>query len=474
MANKKGQSKVFAFIIITILFFLWGAITSINDVLVDTYKKLHDLSELKSMMIFLAFFGAYGLGASFYYFYSLKKGDPINRLGYKRGMLIGLIIAGIGCLSLYPVTALNSYYACLVSFFIIGLGLTLLQISCNPYVAILGPDESASSRLNLSQGFNSLGTTIGPLVAGYIILSYAAKSEAIQDLYLFCGLFFFLVALVLWRITLPDYEAEESEKLGGNAIQFSHLRLGMFAIFFYVGAEVMIGGKIMPYVMLPEIGNLSEGDAVSYLGIYWGGAMIGRLSISVISSRKFDLIRKIGFGLLTILITYFVLVFFIAIKAKLLERGAPFELGVIIDAYKETFLEIKSIGWFIALQFILMLVFRDSSRRLLSVFALVIIIALILAFAFEGKVALWCILSIGLFNSIMWSNIFTLSIRGLKEYTSQGSSLLIIMIIGGAVLPLAMGWLSDTFGSIKVGFLFPIISYLYILYFGLVGSRIKQ
>ena len=472
MATKNGQSKVFAFILITFLFFLWGAITSINDVLIAIYQDLHGLSEVQSMYILLAFFGAYGIGSFAYYLYSQKNGDPINKLGYKRGILMGLLVAGIGCTSLYPITATGNYYACLTSFFIIGLGLTLLQISCNPYIAILGPEESSSSRLNLSQGFNSLGTTIGPLAAGYLILSYASKNAAIQELYLYCGIVFFAFALLLWAITLPDYRSEENNtKTTGSALQFSHLRAGMIAIFFYVGAEVMIGGKIMQYVQLPEIGDLTDNDAASYLGIYWGGAMIGRLGISVISSPKFNLLKKALYGLLTITLTYLSIVLFITLKTKILEMGQPFEWAIISNAYQETFSEIQPILLFIVIQFIFMLVFRNSSRTLLAVFSGIIILALLLAFWFEGKVALWSILSIGLFNSIMWSNIFTLSISGLKEHTSQGSSLLIIMIIGGAILPLGMGGVSDLSGSIKIGFLFPIISYLYILHFGLFGSK---
>jgi FHS family L-fucose permease-like MFS transporter len=472
--TEKKQSTVFAFIIITILFFLWGGITSINDVLIDNYKTLHELNELQSMYILLAFFGAYGIGSLAYYLYSQKYGDPINKLGYKKGILMGLIISGIGCLSLYPITATGNYYACLSSFFVIGLGLTLLQISCNPYIAILGSDESSSSRLNLSQGFNSLGTTVGPLIAGYLILSYASKSAAIQDLYLYCGILFFLFAILLIGIKLPDYKSETSVKLSGSAFQFSHLKAGMLAIFFYVGAEVMIGGKIMAYIKLPEIGNLSQSDAISYLGIYWGGAMIGRLAISVISSHKFNLTKKVIYGLLTVVITYLSIVLFISIKEIISAADAGVETNGIFSIFKETMYEIRHISWFIILQFILMLIFRKSSGKLLGIFAGLIILALLIAFFAEGKLALWCILGIGLFNSIMWSNIFTLSISGLKEYTSQGSSLLIIMIIGGAILPLGMGWLSDIFGSIKIGFLFPIISYLYILYFGLYGSRTKH
>ena len=468
--SKQSESRMTAFIIITFLFFLWGAITSVNDVLVDYYKKLHALSELKSMLILFAFFGAYGLGALAYYLYSQANGDPINKMGYKKGMLLGLIVAGLGCISLYPITALGNYYIVLISFFIIGLGLTLLQISCNPYIAILGPSESASSRLNLSQGFNSLGTTIGPLIVGFLLLSYLSKENAIQNIYLFNGLLFFAFALILWRVKLPDYQSDEQVKLSGNAFNFSHLRAGMVAIFFYVGAEVMIGGKLMEYVQLPEIGNLSRTDAASYLGIYWGGAMIGRLAISVISSQKYSALKRALYGFLTIAFVYASIVLFITIKEKVLELGLPFNY----NTYALTFSEITPILWFVLIQYLGMLWFQNSSKGLLSLFSAIITICLALAFIFEGKTALWCMLSIGLFNSILWSNIFTLSIANLKEYTSQASSLLVIMIVGGAFLPLIMGWISDISGSLKVAYLLPIISYLYLIYFGLQGSKIKD
>jgi len=445
-----------------------------NDILVRTYKDLYQLNDSQSMLIFLPFFGAYGLGALFYYLYSKKKGDPINKIGYKRGMMLGLLVSGIGCMSLYPITAMGNYYAYLFSFFIIGLGLTLLQITCNPYVAILGSSDTASARLNLSQGFNSLGTTVGPLIAGYLVISYVSELQAIQDLYLICGLIFFSFAILLWQTKLPQYTNADEVELEGSAFQFSHVRLGMLAIFFYVGAEVMIGGKLREYVQLPNIGNLSDLEATSYLGIYWGGAMIGRLGIAVISSDKFGQLKKAILGLLTICITYLAIVFFIALTAKILNQGKPLSWEMISTAYSTTFFEISNIIWFIGLQYITMLVFRKSSNRLLSACALFAAIALSLAFVLEGQAALWLVLAIGLFNSIMWSNIFTLAIKGLKAYTSQASSLLVVMIIGGALLPQVMGWIIDGSGRLETGFLFPIISYLYVLYFGLAGYRIKQ
>lgn len=471
--TEKGQSTVFAFTIITILFFLWGGITSMTDIVKPFYEKLYGLSKFEGSLIFLSFFGAYGIGSLLYYIYSQAKGDLINKLGYKRGILYGLIISGIGCVSLYPITYADNYFIAIISFFIIGLGFTLLQISCNPYVAILGPQKSAGARLNLSQGFNSLGTTVGPLITGFLVIRYVSKTAAIQDIYLIAGIIFFVFAIFLSFVQLPEYKSPENAKLDGSALQFSHLRAGMIAIFVYVGAEVMIGGELSSYLQLPEIGNLSESEAGSYLGIYWGGAMIGRLGISVISSPKFDLVKKLVYGFITIALTYLLIVLLVGIKTKVLDPNLAFTMDNIGAAFTATFAEIYPILGFVALQFTVMLIFRESSRKLLAFFAFLIICALLIAFIFEGQVALWSILSIGLFNSIMWSNVFTLSIAGLKEYTSQGSSLLIIMIVGGALLPLVMGLISDLTNA-KVGLLFPIISYLYILYFGVYGSKTKQ
>lgn len=471
---KNRPTKSLAFIIITVLFFLWGSITSINDVLVQIYKNSHNLSEFQSMLLFLSFFGAYGIGSTIYFFYSQKKGDPINKLGYKKGIQLGLIISGIGCSSLYPLMEFNNFYIYLAAFFTIGLGITLLQISCNPYIAILGPEHSASTRLNLSQGFNSLGTTIGPLFAGYFILNYMSSDLAIQQLYLMCGMIFILFSVLLIFVKLPHYKNDEQVLLSGSVFQFPNLKYGMLAIFFYVGAEVMIGAKIMPYLSLPEIGGISANDAASYLGIYWGGAMIGRLGIAVISNPNYTLLKKIVGGGITISITFLIVVFFITIKSQFLDAGIPFQFELLASKYTFVLMEIKTITLFIFGQYILMLIFGKSSNNLLSIFSAIILVLLLVAYFFEGKIAFWCILSIGLFNSILWSNIFTLSIKGLNEFTSQGSSLLVIMIIGGAILPLGMGLVSDHFGSVKYGFLFPIISYLYILYFGLFGSRTKQ
>ncbi|MBN4071279.1 MFS transporter, partial [Crocinitomix catalasitica] len=389
---------------------------------------------------------------------------PINKIGYKNGIMIGLILSGLGCLLFYPLTPLHSFYLMLLPLFVLGLGFTMLQISCNPYVAILGPKESASSRLNLSQGFNSLGTTICPMFIGFIILTYYQGDSSIQIPYTVLGIVFLVAALFLKFTKLPELNREEL-KLAGSALKFPHLRFGMFAIFFYVGAEVAIASKLLEYVQLPQIGNVDNLVAPSYVAIYWGGAMIGRLTISVISSTKFNLNKKLLYGFLVSIGTFFVLLCSVSMFMRLELNGVEIRWFEIVSTFKD----IWPLLPFLLIQFIVMIIFRNSPKYALGAFSIIGIILLVLAFIMNGTVAMWCIISIGLFNSIMWSNIFTLSIEDLKEYTSQASSLLVIMIVGGAIIPMIMGKISDTF-DLPTAYLIPIISYLYIAFFGLLGT----
>ena len=470
--NVEKSKYPYALILIILLFFIWGGISAMNDVLVAYFKELFILTELQSLLIQFAFFGAYGFGALSYYLYSNKFGDPINKVGYKQGIMSGLIIAGIGCISFYPTILSNNYYVILGSFFIIGIGLTLIQISCNPYVAIIGKPQSASARLNLAQGFNSLGTTLGPLLGGFLVFNYLSGNAAIQVPYLICGAILFLFAFLLYKVDLPDYKNQLSTNLKGNALQFSHLKKGMLAIFFYVGAEVAISSKLLEYAMLPTIGNVNKSMATDYLALYWGGAMIGRLLIASIADEidmQKTLAQKIRNGVLTIFSTFIILFLFIGLKSHVLANDESLTIGIFVSIFKFT----SPLLIFVTIQFILMLIFSKSSQKLLASFSFICVALLLTSYIFEGNIGLWSVIAIGLFNSIMWSNIFTLSIAELKDYTSQGSSLLIIMIVGGAILPLGFGLMADWI-DLPTAFLFPIISYLYILYFGRIGYKIKQ
>jgi len=295
LTSSSEKSHRFAFSIVTSLFFLWGFTTVANDILIPYFKDIFVLTDTQSMMVQLSFFGAYGIGSLIYFLISATRGDPINKIGYKNGIIIGLITSGLACLLFYPLVPFHNYYLMLLPLFILGLGFTLLQISCNPYVAILGAKDSASSRLNLAQGFNSLGTAICPMFIGFIILSYYDGDSSIQMPYTVLGIIFLIAALFLFFTKLPEFSLEE-QKLEGSALKFRHLRFGMVAIFFYVGAEVAIASKLLEYVKLPQIGNIDGFVAPSYVAIYWGGAMIGRLTTSIISSSKFNLRKKMLFG----------------------------------------------------------------------------------------------------------------------------------------------------------------------------------
>ncbi len=453
-----------AFPAITTLFFLWGFTTVNNDVLIPWYEKTFHLNDTESMLVNLAFFGSYGFWSLVYFLYSVFKEDPINKLGYKNGILAGLIISAAACFLFYPITWSGSYALCLLPLFLLGMGFTLLQISCNPFVAILGPAESSSRRLNLSQGFNSLGTTIAPMVFGYLIFTYFQGTAAVQIPYLILGCAFTIWAVIIWKIPLPDFR-QTAVPVNKSALRFRHLKLGMLAIFFYVGAEVAIGSKLIEYLELPAIGAMDRTSAACFVGLYWGGAMIGRLSVSVISNLNLSLSRAIFYGILTSLTCFLFLLISMTTVVGLKARG----FAVSGQEIYEMFHQIKPILAFIALQFLLMVLLRKSAKKLLSAFAIVAMVMLFLAWKFEGTTAIWCIVALGLFHSIMWSNIFTLSIEDLKECTGQGSALLIIMICGGAVLPMAVGWISDHF-SPTVAFLLPIISYIYIAFFGAFGT----
>lgn len=465
LAKSSSDKHQIAFSIVTSLFFLWGFTTVNNDILIPYFKQEFVLSDAQSMLVNLSFFGSYGIGAFIYFLYSNLKGDPINKMGYKNGIIIGLVLSGVACLLFYPLTPLHNYYLMLIPLFILGLGFTLLQISCNPYVAILGSKENASSRLNLSQGFNSLGTTVGPMIIGYIVFSYYKGDDSIQIPYSILGFIFLAWAGFLTFTKLPEYKQEE-EELSGSAFQFRHLKLGMIAIFCYVGAEVAIGSKLLEYVQLPNTGNIDDYIAPAYVGIYWGGAMIGRLTISVVSSSKYSLQKKLIFGLLTAVGTFFLLLLVVAAAIRLDTNGLEMPGWTEL---KNTFADLWPLLPFLLVQFVIMMVFRNSSRYTLTAFSFVVIALLLIAYLSSGSVALWSMVAIGLFNSIMWSNIFTLAIEDLKEYTSQASSLLVIMIVGGAIIPYFMGLISDGF-DLRTSYLLPIISYLYIAFFGLRGT----
>lgn len=448
-SQEKPKSNTVAFVILTGLFFMWGFMTVLNDILIPYLKGVFELSHTQAMFVQFAFFGAYFIGSLVYFIISINYGDPISKIGYKNGIILGLVISAFGSALFYPAAHFLMYGFFLAALFIMGLGFTMLQIAANPYVAVLGAEKTASSRLNLSQGFNSLGTTIGPLIGGYLIFKYFGGvdidgADAVKIPYLFfTGLF--LILIVLIKVSkLPRVFKDGVIEKGLGVLKFPHLIFGMIAIFMYVGGEVSIGSILISYLGLENIAGLDESEASKYVAFYWGGLMIGRFLGAVSLSKMSNLIMKrlimLGIPSLAFLVIYYY-------------------NGIDIALIYSIFMIINLIGFIIG---------KSIPNRTLFVFAVISVALLVRAITSGGVVAMWSIIGIGLFNSIMWSNIFTLSIEGLGKYTSQGSSLLVMAILGGAIIPVIQGMIADLYG-VQFSFIVPIFSYLYIAFYGWRG-----
>ncbi|MFT4154901.1 sugar MFS transporter, partial [Parafilimonas sp.] len=402
------------------LFFMWGFITCMNDILIPHLKILFQLNYLQSMLVQFCFFGAYFTGSLIYFLVSYYRGDAINKIGYKKGIVAGLFISVAGCLLFYPATIFSAYWIFLAALFILGLGFTLLQITANVYVALLGAPEGASSRLNLAQAFNSLGTTMAPIIGGVLIFgstheSVTAGSSKLP--YLVFAVVFVAAAILICIIRLPVFKSETAEKKGLGAWSFPQLRLGVFGIFCYVGAEVAIGSLMISLLKQANIMNLPEPAGKNYLAIYWGGAMIGRFLGAISLNRQLSGAKKIMYMALTAVAVF----------------------GIIFRMISLPFTSVASFIIFLIINLLAFIAGRSAPARTLLLFALINIALVAICMYSDGKLAMWAILSVGLFNSIMWSNIFTLSISGLGKHTNQGSSLLIMAILGGALIPLLQG-----------------------------------
>lgn len=393
------------------LFFIWGFITVINNTLLPHLKSVFDLDYTQTTLIESVWFVAYFVA-------SIPSAKLIERVGYKRSMVFGLIIMAVGALGMIPAARLPSYGITLAALFVIASGITLLQVAANPYVAVVGPPETAPSRLNLVQAFNSLGTTLAPLFGGYLILGRSmsgtaeagavltpaerlADAQAVQLPYLIVAAVLVVLAIVIARFRLPDMgtatrRVSAEERKGHSLWHHRNLVFGVPAIFIYLIAEIGVANLFINFVSQPDIGNLTHERASHYLFLLWGGMMIGRFLGSFIM------------------------------------RSVPGE---------------KVLAWFAIGAFVVMVV---------------------ASFA-HGPVAMWSLILVGFFHSIMFPTIFTLGIRGLGPLTEEGSGLLIMAIAGGALV-IVQGWLADLYG-LQLSFLLTAACELYVLFYALWGSR---
>jgi MFS transporter, FHS family, L-fucose permease len=448
--NEKGNYTL-PLIVLTTLFFMWGFITCMNDILIPYLQGIFNLTSFQAGLIQSAFFSAYFLISLIYFLVSTNVGDPLAKIGYKNGVIIGLITAAIGCVLFYPAAEAKLFSIFLLALFVLASGITILQMSANPYVALLGSAATSSSRLNLTQAFNSLGTTIAPIIGGKLIFEAVGgkenmTAEAVKSPYLFLGATLAIIAVIIGFTRLPKFTGETIEK-GLGVLKFSHLTLGVVAIFMYVGGEVAIGTFLVRY--FGELKGFSEITAAGFVSYFWGGAMVGRFigAISLTdrsSNQKYAFIAIIG--LIAVMTVYFLsenLNFALIVLGMIVGNAIGFSLG------------------------------KSLPARTLAIFSIIVVLLLITTVVTTGDVAMWSVIAIGLFNSIMFPTIFTLAIRDLGKYTSQGSSLLVMAIVGGAIIPPLMGYIADKL-SFQQAYIFPAVCYLYIFYYGWKGHEVKK
>jgi FHS family L-fucose permease-like MFS transporter len=418
LTRDPQSTDVRAMSIATVLFFMWGFLTCLNDILIPHLKGIFSLNYGQALLVQFAFFSSY-------FIFALPSGKLVDWRGYKQTMVIGLIVMATGALLFLPAASLASFPLFLSALVILAAGITALQVSANPYVTNLGPQATAASRLNLAQAFNSFGTTIAPFFGGALILgaaqaipenlkSFSAamlqtyreqQASSVRLPYLGIALMLLVLAVAIALIKLPttdftrDFRPGELQTSSTTGSIWSHpyLLMGALGIFVYVGAEVSIGSFLINYLGLPHIMNFPERTAAHYVSFYWGGAMIGRF----------------------------------------------------IGSY--------------VLRFV-------STGKALAAAAVIACCLVFTTMATGGHVALYSVLLIGFFNSIMFPSIFTLGLAGLGELTSKGSSLMVQAIVGGAILPLAEGHLADRIG-VQHAFIIPAVCYVYIAIFGILSAR---
>jgi FHS family L-fucose permease-like MFS transporter len=596
------------FAIMTVLFFMWGFMTVFNDILIPRFKEAFTLDFFHAMLVQLAFFGAYFVGSLLYFIISALTGDPIARIGYKNGVIIGLLISAFGSAIFWPAATLAPrsseisagdlskiellatrlseqkdpvsifvyentsestrqslkqggqdaqqalaqdldklikgpaihdeqrfagvklepttrellelnqkeaaklnktadeertaaatvlhlnralledtypgevnknllpYWVFLVALFIVGMGFAMLQIAANPYVTILGPERTASSRLNLAQSFNSLGTTIGPLIGGWLIFQYFAKTgahgaESAKIPYLIFCIIFVIMAVVFFCIHLPHVGEGKAEQ-GIGALKYPHVVLGVLAILMYVGGEVSVGSAIINFLGQPDVAGMSAVDASKYVALFWGGMLIGRFMGAVELSEMAKAKKQ------ALLVAIPILGFLLFFVLRSWNSATDLQPGH-FDF---------SAGWKIVENYLPMLAFcwvlfqfgKAMPGRTLFIFSATIVVLLVVAVLMGGKLAMWCVVGIGLFTSIGWPNIFSLALDKMGVLKGQVSSLLVMAVVGGALLPPLQGKIADILikggnqHGLQFSFVVPMIAYAYVAFYGLIGHKIGR
>ncbi len=443
------------FIPLVTVFFFWGFVAASNDILIPVFKEAFDLTQGQSQLVSVAFYVAYTVGSIIYMIISYAtKGDLINRIGYKNSLALGLIISALGTLLFYPAANSGSFELMLTGLFIVGLGFSLQQTVANPLAIALGPISTGSQRLTLAGGINNLGTTIGPLIVSFAIFGSATSSNTTLDIesvkipYLILGAAFLLVAVFLKFSSLPDkpeavVESDDSiSNDRGHALKYPQLILGMIAIFVYVGVEVSTASNLPAY-MEKDLGFLTK-DIAPYISLYWASLMIGRWTGAVEAfTDKMDLQKILRF-----IAPYLAFGVFLLVNAIAKHDLTPFYVYALI---------------------ILVLIGADMASkgnpaRMLLIFSGLGILALLIGMATTGMTSVYAFTSVGLFCSTLWPCIFTLAVSGLGKNTSQGSSFLIMMIMGGGIVSWLQGVVADE-TTIHSSYIIGVLCFAYLAFY---------
>lgn len=464
MSSQNLKTNWAQFIPLVIVFFFWGFVAASNDILIPVFRKAFDLSQGESQLVSLAFYIAYTVGSLIYMGISvLIKEDLVNKIGYKNGLALGLTISALGTLLFYPAANTGSFLLMLSGLFTVALGFSLQQTVANPLAIALGPITTGSQRLTLAGGINNLGTTIGPLIVSFAIFGSATSTstemsiESVKIPYLVLGIAFLLVAVLLKFSSLPDKPQAIVEVEGdtntsrSSALKYPQLVLGMIAIFIYVGVEVSTASNLPAY-MEKNLGFLTK-DIAPYISLYWASLMIGRWTGAVEAFTDNMNWQKI----LRFIAPYLAFGVFLFVNAVAKHDLSPFYVYGLI---------------------ILVLILADiaskgNPARMLLIFSILGIAALLIGMTTSGMTSVYAFISVGLFCSTLWPCIFTLAISGLGKHTSQGSSFLIMMIMGGGIISWLQGYIADS-TNIHFSYIVGVFCFLYLAFYAWKVSGILK
>ena len=457
---EKNKSTTHFATLVTVFFF-WGFLAASNGVFIPFCKGHFNLSQFQSQLIDLAFYVAYFLGSlSLYLYQRFSSVDLLNKIGYKMGIVYGLIISAVGALTMIGSITLGNYWLILASFFLIAMGFSLQQTCAQPFAIALGDPATGSHRLNLAGGVNSLGTTVGPIIVAYFLFGSLKGAETVQissvnSMYAFLAALFLGVAFFFYKSNLPTVTSDEELEPGAGALKYPQLVLGMIAIFVYVGVEVTIQSNLGALLVLPEFGGYAESNISHFISLYWGSMMIGRWTGSI---TVFNLSKK-WFIALTMIVPY--LAFAVVLGANMIGGSDVSELYIYAAV--------------IPLLVIAIFLGQEKPARTLLILSFFGVAAMLVGLFTTGQVAVLAFMSGGLFCSVMWPCIFSLAVAGLGKYTSQGSTFLIMMILGGAIIPPAQGLLAaDDLLGIHQSYWVAVACFAYLAFYGYKVSGILK